>query len=200
MSCARIFVMGFLLLVLTPGAARADWLFVPFFGANFGGDSAAELGDAIDASKFSGGVSFGWMGGGIFGLEGDVGYSPDFFGKTDAGGSSVLTLTGNLVLGVPFGGQSGFGVRPYAVVGVGVIRPEGDAFPASDAFGENKVTWDFGGGLFVFFTTHVGIRADVRYFRTFDSVEFLDLDLGDAGDSGADLDFTRGTIGFVVRF
>ena len=198
MTYARAFVLGLLVIAFTPRAAQADWLFVPFFGANFGGDSAEELGNAIDASKFTGGVSFGWMGGGVFGLEGDLGYSPDFFGKTDAGGSSVLTLTGNLILGVPFGGQSGFGVRPYAVVGAGIMRPDGDAFPASDAFGENQLTWDFGGGLFVFFGSNVGIRGDVRYFRTFDSLEFLDIDVTDAG--GTDLDFTRGTIGLVLRF
>ena len=53
------------------------------------------------------------MGGGVLGFEGDIGYSPDFFGKTDIGGSSVLTATGNLVFGIPIGGQKGVGIRPY---------------------------------------------------------------------------------------
>ena len=197
MSCARTFVMSLLLFALMPGAARADWLIVPFFGANFGGDSGEELSDAVDASKFNGGVSFSWMGAGVIGFEGDVGYAPDFFGKTDAGGSSVLTVTGNLLLGVPFGGQSGFGVRPYGLVGVGMLRPDGDAFATSEAFGENKVAWDFGGGIFMFFASHVGVRGEVRYFRTFEAVEFFDIDIGD--ESG-NIDFTRGTIGFVIRF
>jgi hypothetical protein len=197
MSLTRSFVLGALLTGLFPGIAAADGLIVPFFGVNFGGDSGNELADAVDASRYHWGASFAWMGGGVIGFEGDIGYSPDFFGKTDAGGSSVLSVTGNLLLGVPIGGQAGFGVRPYAVVGAGVIRPDGDAFPAAEAFGETKVAWDFGGGVMVFFATHVGIRADVRYFRTFEAVDFLDVD---AADTTGDLDFTRGTLGFVLRF
>ena len=82
------------------GTARADGLIIPFIGVNFGGDSGAEFGDAADASRFNWGASFAWMGGGVFGFEGDFGYSPDFFGKTDLGGSSVFTATGNLLLGI----------------------------------------------------------------------------------------------------
>lgn len=197
MSVIRIFGIGLLLVVLAPRAAHADGLIVPFVGVNFGGDSGTELLDAVDAGQLNWGASFAWMGGGVFGVEGDIGYSPDFFGKTDVGGSSLLTLTGNLLVGAPFGGQSGFGVRPYALVGVGVVRPEGDAFAGEDVFGENRVAWDFGGGLMVFFGTHAGIRADVRYFRTFEAVDFFDIEVS---DSVGNLDFTRGSLGFVLRF
>jgi hypothetical protein len=190
-------VTGLLVITLTPATAFADGFIVPFFGVNFGGDAGTELGDAADASRYTWGVSFGWMGAGVIGVEGDIGYSNDFFGKTDDGGSSVLSFAGNLLVGVPFGGQSGFGVRPFGLVGVGVVRPEGDAFPEAEAFGENKVAWNFGGGLMIFFATHVGMRADVRYFRTFEAVEFFDIDIG---DETGDLDFTRGTLGFVIRF
>jgi hypothetical protein len=48
----------------------------------------------------------------------------------------------------------------------------------------------------MFFTTHVGIRGDLRYIRTFEAVELLDIE--DAGDEN--LDFGRGSIGLVVRF
>jgi hypothetical protein len=190
-----VLLIGLLLTALTPGVARADFLLTPFFGVNFGGDSGEELSDAVDASKYNWGVSLAWMGAGVFGFEGDIGYSNDFFGKTDAGGSSVLTMSGNLLLGIPFGGQQGFGVRPYGVVGVGVVRPDGDAFPESEAFGENHIAWNFGGGVKVFFA-HVGIRADVRYFRTFEAVDLFDFDVNEAGD----LDFTRGSVGLILRF
>jgi opacity protein-like surface antigen len=196
MALHRALLIGLLLTVLTPGVARADFLITPFFGANFGGDSGEELSDAVDASQYNWGVSLAWMGAGVFGFEGDIGYSNDFFGKTDRGGSSVLTMSGNLLLGIPFGGQRGFGVRPYGVVGVGVVRPEGDAFPESEAFGSNHVAWNFGGGVKVFFASHVGVRADVRYFRTFEAVDLFDFDVNEAGD----LDFTRGSIGFILRF
>jgi hypothetical protein len=189
--------MSLVLTAFTPGVARADFLIVPFFGVNFGGDSGKNLADSAEASRYNWGASFAWMGAGVFGVEGDIGYSNDFFGKTDTGGSNVLTMSGNLLLGIPFGGQQGFGVRPYGVVGVGLVRPEGDAFPASEAFGDNHVAWNSGGGLFVFFTSRVGIRADVRYFRTFEPVDLFDID---ANEESGDLDFTRGSIGFVLRF
>ena len=124
MTLRRALGAALLLVALTPAAARADGMIIPFVGWNFGGDSGKDFSNAVDADQLNWGVSFTWMGGGVFGVETDIGYSPDFFGKTDIGGSSVLSAMGNLLLGVPLGGQQGFGVRPYAVVGVGLIRSE----------------------------------------------------------------------------
>jgi hypothetical protein len=183
-----------LLIAFVPAAARADGIIVPFFGVNFGGDSGTELFDAADASQFNWGASFAWMGGGVFGVEGDIGYSPDFFGKTDVGGSSVFTGTGNLILGIPFGGQKGFGIRPYAAVGAGIMKASAEF----DGVEENNVTWDFGGGITMFFSTHFGARFDVRYFRTFDDIELFGVEVVE--DQPGKLDFTRTSIGFVVRF
>ena len=183
--------------VLSAREARADGLIIPYIGINFGGDSGSELSSAIDAKRLNWGGSFLFMGGGVFGVEGDFNYSPDFFGKTDLGGSSVFSGMGNLVLGIPFGGQQGFGVRPYGLIGAGVVHATGDAFDNALSFGENKVAWDVGGGVLVFFTTHVGIRGDLRYIRTFEAADFLDFDV--TGES-SELDFARGSLGFIFRF
>ena len=183
--------------VLAAREARADGLIIPFIGVNFGGDSGSELSSAIDAKRLNWGASFLFMGGGVFGVEGDFSYSPDFFGKTDLGGSSVFSAMGNLVIGVPFGGQKGFGVRPYALVGAGVIQPNGEAFANALSFDDSKIAWDFGGGVMVFFTSHTGIRGDLRYLRTFDAADFLDFDV--SGNS-SELDFARGSLGFILRF
>jgi opacity protein-like surface antigen len=196
MSPGRTLGAALLLLVLTPAAARADGMIIPFAGVNFGGDSGKELEDAFDASRFNWGVSFAYMGGGVLGLEADIGYSPDFFGKTDIGGSSVLTVTGNLLLGIPLGGQRGFGIRPYALVGVGLIRSQVNAFDLFE-IDSNKAAWDFGGGVMLFFGTHVGVRADLRYFRTFSAVDFLDISvLNPPGN----VDFARASAGLTLRF
>jgi len=196
----RTLIMAALLCGLSPAAARADGLFIPFIGWNFGGDAGGEFSDAVDASRLNWGASLAWMGGGVIGVEGDFGYSPDFFGKTDLGGSNVFTGFGNVMLGIPFGGQKGFGVRPYGVVGIGVIHAEGQAFETAGVdLNENKVGWDFGGGVLMFFTSHVGIRGDLRYFRTFEALDFLDLEIETQNGPG-DLDFTRGSVGFVVRW
>ena len=106
MSLRRTFVAAALfLMTLVAAPARADVLLIPFFGVNFGGDAGKEFSDSFDASQFSWGVSLAAMGAGVFGVEGDFGFSPDFYGKTDLGGSKVFTAMGNLVLGIPFGGQ-----------------------------------------------------------------------------------------------
>jgi hypothetical protein len=195
MTLTRMLAVAFVLIIGTPALARADGLIIPFVGVNFGGDSGKELSEAIDANRVNWGVSFGYMGGGVFGAEGDIAYSPDFWGKTDVGGSSTLSVMGNLLLGIPFGGQSGFGVRPYGLVGVGVIRTRVDAFNVVQ-IDENQAAWNFGGGLLMFFGP-VGVRADVRYFRTFSAVDFLNLDILDERGS---VDFARGSAGLVLRF
>jgi opacity protein-like surface antigen len=191
-TCLAIVALG-----LAPATARADGLLIPFLGVNFAGDSGEELENALDASRFNWGASFGYMGGGVFGLEGDIGYSPDFFGKTDLGGTGVLTITGNLLLGIPFGGQAGFGIRPYGLIGVGLIRPNLDAFGDLTELEENEFAWDFGGGVMIFFGTNIGVRADLRYFRTFGDLEF---GIPDFTSDDEPLDFARASAGLVLRF
>ena len=77
---------------------------------------------------------------------------------------------GNLVLGIPFGGQHGFGVRPYGLVGMGLMRSS-VKFGGLCEVDENKFAWDFGGGVIIFFGSNFGIRGDVRYFRTFEALD-----------------------------
>jgi len=192
----RTLTIGFILMVLAPAAARADGLIVPFAGVNFGGNAGQSIGDGADAERLDWGASFAWMGGGVFGFDGDIGYSPDFYGKTDLGGSSVLSLMGNVLLGVPFGGQKGFGVRPYALVGIGVLRSDLESFADLVGTDNTEVAWDFGGGVMVFFGAHVGIRGDLRYFRTFGKVDFAPIEVEDSDA----VDYTRGSIGLVLRF
>src|SRR5262245_31955174 len=122
MSSIRTFVLALLLGTFVPAAAHADGFLTPFAGINFGGKSGGAFGDAFDARRFDWGVSLSFMSAGILGMEADIAHSPDFFGSTDIGGSSVLTATGNLLIGIPIGGQQGAGFRPYVVAGLGVIR------------------------------------------------------------------------------
>ncbi len=193
MSLRRTLALVLLLGVGTPAAARADGMIIPFLGVNFGGNSGKAIADAIDAKRFDWGVSFAFMGGGVLGLEADIARSPDFYGKTDIGDSSVFTATGNLLFGVPIGGQKGVGFRPYALAGIGMVRSKVDALTDVLNFDDSKAAWDFGGGAMFFFGNNVGIRGDVRYFRTFGAADLIGL--------GSDhLDFGRASAGLVLRF
>ena len=109
------------------------------------------------------------------------------------GGASILTGAGNL-LGIPFGGQRGFGIRPYALIGAGVMR----ASASFEQVEENSSPWGYGGGIAMFFGTHVGVRFDFRYFRTFDDVDILGIKVVE--ESPGKLDFTRTSLGLVFHF
>ena len=197
MFSTRVIAVALVAITFAPVPARADALLIPFFGVNFGGDSGKKFSEAFDTNQFNWGASVSFMGAGIFGVEGDFGYSPDFYGKTETGGSSAFTSTGNLILGIPFGGQKGFGVRPYGLVGAGILKSASDFGNAFTDFDESNMTWSAGGGVLIFFGTHAGIRLDARYFRTFDDLEILGISIG---QSPGKVDFTRGSAGFVLRF
>jgi hypothetical protein len=196
MLSTRVIAGALVAIMLVPRPASADVLLIPFFGVNFGGDAGKEISDSIDSNQFNWGASIALMGGGIFGIEGDLGFSPDFYGKTDVGGSNVLTATGNLILGIPFGGQQGFGIRPYGLAGAGLLRSKSD-FGTGVEIDENNVTWCAGGGVLLFFGTRAGLRFDARYFRTFDDLEILGIPIA---QSPGKVEFTRASLGFVLRF
>jgi len=189
----RCALIAALLLVVGPASARADWLFTPNIGLAFGGDAHDK--------NLTYGATIGWMGAGIIGFEGDFSYSTDFFEGSQGGvdfldSDNVTSLMGNIVLGIPVGGQTGGGIRPYASGGVGWLRTkvssEDDIFNASnDDFGFN-----LGAGLYIFATDHVGFRGDLRYYRSFQDPEpdnEFDIGLGT-------LDFWRGTAGVTFRW
>jgi opacity protein-like surface antigen len=167
--------------VFWPGSARADGFISPWAGINFANDPAD--------GRTSLGVTAGAMGGGVIGAEFDLGYSPSFFGTDNVFGSnSVITAMGNIIVGIPFGGSAGPGVRPYVTGGLGLIRSRIDLFTPDTSNTEFGVS--VGGGVMGFFTDHFGLRADLRYFRTGIDLDVLNLE---------NVDFWRASFGVVIR-
>ena len=77
-------------------------------------------------------------------------------------------------------------IRSYIVSGVGLVRLRGSL---------NHTSVDrtvVGGGVDGFFTKHVGIRGDVRYFHTLQDVNVLLV-------SGK-LSFWRASLGLALKF
>lgn len=192
-------------LVAAPSKAAADWLVTPYVGWNWGGSANfinfTDFDDKFE-QRAGFGVSLGWMGAGVIGFEADLGFTPNFFQNTvgndnfEFGDSNVTTLMGNLIVGVPIGGQHGLGFRPYAVGGVGLIRSS--VTGPDDFFTVDSNDWGFnvGAGAMFFFTDHFGLRGDVRYFRSLTDDEpdnLFDVGIGD-------FDFWRGTIGATFRW
>jgi len=186
-----------------PSPASADWMFTPFIGVTTGGGIGTLTGDELDnETKANFGGALTWMGAGVFGFDVDFGYTPNFFGDSrEFGDSNVTTLMVNAVAGIPIGGQTGRGIRPYAVGGIGLLRERIDSANAFfDDVSKNDLGFNLGGGVAGFVTDNVGIRADLRYFRALrgdtEDDRGTDLDILDI-DS---LDFWRATVGVTFRF
>lgn len=200
----RLMQSGFVVLLMgaaTP--ASADWLLTPYLGVTFG--SGVEFADLVDFGDFEKKTTYGgtltWMGAGIVGFEADFGVTPDFFElptgpiDIDFGDTNVTTLMGNVVVGAPIGGTSGPGFRPYGSVGLGLLRSRIDASDLFDDVDSNELGINLGGGAHIFFSDSIGIRGDLRYFRSLqdDGEDLIDLDLGS-------FDFWRATVGVTFRF
>lgn len=177
-----------LTILAAPSTARAEGFVSPWLGVNFGSDPAE--------GRASFGVTGGYMGAGIIGGEFDFGYSPSFFGnENDFGNNNVLTAMANVIIGIPIGGTSGAGVRPYVTGGIGLIRTSIDGLLNDDAIANNDFGFNLGAGVMGFFNSHVGMRGDVRYFRNLQ-------DNSDPNDFDVDLGgfhFWRASIGVVIK-
>jgi hypothetical protein len=207
MSVRKLIITASIVLissVAAPRSASADWLLTPFVGWNFGGAADLDFDDFTDEfeNKSNFGASLAWMGAGVVGFEIDFGYTPNFFENTvgstnfEFGDNNLTTLMGNVLVGVPIGGQSGPGFRPYAVGGVGILKSKvGDP---EDFFHVSSTDWaiNVGGGAIFFITDKFGLRGDLRYFRLLNDVEPED----DFNIGLSDFKFWRGSVGATFRF
>jgi opacity protein-like surface antigen len=175
------------LVVLAAAPARADGFITPFIGFNFGGDSdnCASFRNCQE-KRTNWGVALGTMNG-IFGFEEEFGYAPNFFGKIPGSDNSVLTLMSNLMVRVP--GP----IQPYAIVGLGLIRPHMNFDLANLSLDQNTLGYDIGAGINIFPVHSVGVRGDIRHLHT-----LQDVNLGVFGNDK--LDFWRGSVGLTFRF
>ncbi|MBE3035435.1 MAG: outer membrane beta-barrel protein [Actinobacteria bacterium] len=205
MSLRKLFVMASLVAIATaaaPAKASADWLFTPFIGATFGGSADVGGGGESFSSDFERKVNYGaaleWMGGGVFGFGVDFGYSPNFFGASTedstfdlVGDGNVTTLMANVIVGAPLGG-----VRPYDSGGVGLLKQKVDSVGLFfDSIDNTDFGFNAGAGLIGFFTENIGIRGDIRYFRSMRNTDpdGVDLELGQ-------FKFWRGTVVVTFKF
>lgn len=166
-------------LVFLPQAARAEGYVNPWAGVVFGND-------AIENKFGSFGVAAG-AAGTLAGFELNLGYAPNPF--DEAIDNSELDLMGDILIG-PMVGSGGYGIRPFVIGGLGLIRTTLEGLDATNDFGFNV-----GAGVSGYFSPHVGIRADVRYFRTINSDEplaDLNIDLGE-------FHFWRAQIGLTIH-
>ena len=191
----------FLFLLAAPAPARADFFIVPFAGIKFGGStSIVDLELAAGKKKLVLGVGAMQVDEGIIGYEVSFAHVSGYFSNEDFAlenpimktGSYVTDLTGAVVLSAP-PGMTGGGLRPYAIVGGGLIHAEAEDFLEIFQVRRTVPALTFGGGASGLITNNVGVRFDIRYLRS------LSRDDPSIGDVGRRIDYWRFTIGLLLR-
>jgi hypothetical protein len=160
--------------LVVPQRASADWLFTPFLGTTFGGESPfLDLERATGTAQTIFGGSVAIQSDKIFGLEADFGTAPRFFERSSAGlvtSSDLTTLTGNVLAALPLS-ITRESLRPYVVAGAGWMHV-GIADRAGFGSVDSTIAAiDVGGGAIGMLSTRAGVRFDLRHFRSLSALD-----------------------------
>ncbi len=195
----RATLLSLMLVALATPVRAQDIFAVPFAGVKFGGSTSIfDLEFAADKKTFTMGASVVVLGNGVFGYEVDFGYMPNFFKNEESPpvykpGSYVIDLSGGVLLALPEA-VTGGGLRPYAMVGVGLVNAQ--AADVLEIFQIRRTVPAFKIGIGVqalLLTNNVGIRADLRHVRSFTD------DDGSLARVGRRISYSRFTIGLLLR-
>ena len=151
--------------LLLPAPASAEWRLAPIVGTTI----RTETGFVdLDATASKRHVVFGGsltnLSAGLFGLEVEATVVPSVFtGHELVDSSRVLTGSASLVVAVP---RSVWRIRPYAVLGVGLVRSTSSDAANLLPISSTQPGFHLGGGVWVPVAKHVALRGDVRFLRT----------------------------------
>jgi hypothetical protein len=186
-------------LVLLATPAAAEWQIKPFAGIAFGGSTSF-----VDVEVAAGrvhrllGVNAAVLGE-IFGLEGDVARVPGFFQSGDGLfvlSSSVMTLTGNLVVAMPKR-IFRYTLRPYFVAGAGILRAHQEPIRRTLTVASTLPAIDVGGGATGFLSDRFGVSWELRHFQSIGKGKLSGVNVGLSGEQ---LAFWRATMAIAIRY
>jgi hypothetical protein len=197
--------------VLSAASARpawADWLFTPFVGLTFKGNTTLiDLGtvDFEPASSkvhwnFGGNVT--WLGAGPIGAEGLFVYTPGFFQAGEASGpvssSRTMVLMGNIVLATPRAWNE-YGLRPLVSGGFGLLHASAQDLDEVELYAKPVNLWGYniGGGAVGFVSERVGLRFDLRYFSEVNPKDDPEIDFS---FGPVELSYWTTSVGVVFKF
>ena len=195
----RPFLLTLALLAM-PAAARAEFFVVPFAGIKFGGStSIVDLELAAGKTKLVIGAAALKIDNRMIGYEVEFGNIAGFFANGHLAlanplikaGSYVTDLTGSVVLSLPPGATGG-GLRPYIVLGGGLIHAEAEDFLEVFQVRRTVPAINLGIGAIGLISNNVGVRFDARHLRSLSK----DASFGLVGRRIA---YSRFTIGLLLR-
>jgi hypothetical protein len=165
----RLLTFGCFCLLACPRIADAEWHLTPLVGLTFGGNTSLfdpDLGTGKIHPNLGGSVSL--LGKGLFGVEGIVVLTPNFF-KGDGGlieSSRSLVVMGNVILTAPRRWTE-YNLRPFVSGGLGLLQASYEEttsplLPLSGRF----AAFNIGGGAVGFLSSRTGLRFDLRYYSS----------------------------------
>lgn len=188
---SRILLLAVLVIIGTARPSFAQGFVSPFFGYNFGGDAGCPEITNCEDKHSNYGVAVGALGS-VVGFEAEFAHTSDFRSNSATlQATNVLTFMTNFMLAPKFGP-----IQPYGLAGVGLMRTSIDNAGANTD--ENQIGYDLGGGLIAFFSSHVGVRGDLRYFHSFQVLDLSQFPNFAATDTK--LDFGRVALAVVFKF
>jgi hypothetical protein len=198
----RLLALGCLCVLAFPRLAAAEWHFAPLVGLTFAGNTSLIDPDrATDDTHMNFGGSVSLLGGGLFGIEGLVVFTPRFFkGDPDLVKSSrSIAMMGNVVLTAPRQWTEYF-LRPFVSGGLGLMHVGYEhRFEALDPLSENIAGFNVGGGAVGFLTPRTGVRFDLRYYSNLYGQSSDVVFPTGGGDDKIHLRYMTFTVGLVLR-
>ena len=197
---SRRAALALLVLFATPRAAAADFFVTPFAGLKFGGStSIVDLELAAGKRKFVLGIAARVVDDGIVGYEVEFANIAGFFGNEEVSsieplvksGSYVNDFTGNVVLSLP-PGVTGGGLRPYAVIGGGLIHAASEDYLQLFLVRRTVPAINLGIGAVGMITNNVGVRFDLRHLRSLANDP-------PTGGVGYQIAYSRFSVGLLLR-
>ena len=202
----RLAVLTCFAVLLVTRDAAAEWHFTPFGGVTMlGNTSIFDPEQGTGERHLHGGLGVAWLSRGIFGVEGTVTWTRDFFearpsfsdfpevARTDFVTSSrTVSAMANVVVTLPQRWTE-YALRPIVSGGVGLLHAHASSNQAVFPVNVNTSGFNIGGGAVGFLTQRTGVRFDVRYHSTLNRS-------GEAPSFGpVHLRYVTASIGLVLR-
>ena len=173
-----------------PRVAAAQQSFVNLFAGKTLTSARVDSGDT-GCSDAGFGIAFGSLGN-MVSAETEFAYFPQLFDPAAVARSFVVSASGNILIGPTVGPA-----KIYGAIGVGDLYVNATAAAAPTSIAMNYLTLNGGAGVAFFFSSHVAVRADLRYYR---ATGFLPGDLERVGLQFDRLALWRPTVGLTLKF
>jgi len=184
---SRALGLAVIVMALHASHVHAQGYVNAFLGNNFGGDAGCQSATPCESPASNLGLAFGR--GNVAMFEQEFFYARDFFGKSAAQSTSLITLTSNVLVGPRIGY-----IRPYGLIGMGFMKTRATLSASQLTSSDTNLHWNLGGGLEIS-GRHLGVRGDIRQVHALQHVTLPGLPI-----SGLTLDFNRATAGVILRF